>query len=226
MLAREYHEFMLGSTADAKVRAAFQRAVLSLVRPGGTILDFGAGSGIDAKHYAGQGRRVIAYDASPDMRGYAAEYCGRRVTVLDMDYPMFLKESRSESVRADAITANFAVLNLIEDHEPLFAAFDRWLSRDGFILVNMLSPYYLGDARYRWWWRHRVRFLREGRFSVGGKEGTSHRYGLATIERAARPYFVLEGVLPSSGAATPLPALRRAVSLRTHLYMTLLFRRA
>ena len=239
MSAQRYHEYMLASESGCILRTMFQRAVLGLIGQRGSILDFGAGSGIDAKHYTENGWHVLAYDPSSDMAGHIEEYCGDavrsgRVEVLTMDYPLFLKHSAVQDRKVDAITANFAVLNLVEDHSSLFEAFSNWVSPNGFILASVLSPYYLGDARYAWWWQNSLRFLRDDKFSVGVGDGRSFRHGLPSIERAARPHFELKGVLPNRGRlatsastrTTPMSPWQRTLSLRTSLYMFLLFRRA
>src|SRR5262245_4146767 len=129
--SESYHNYMIGSRLDRPIRAAFNRAVCSLVRPGGTILDFGAGSGIDSKAYVELGYKVRAYDASRDMREFLAGYCRSEiekgdVSVIDLDYEAFLGAGAQNGQGVDAVTANFAVLNLVPDAAQLFATLDRW----------------------------------------------------------------------------------------------------
>src|SRR5207249_4693580 len=52
---KAYHELMLASARDRKVRRRFQRDALGLLPPQAAILDFGAGTGLDAKVYAASG---------------------------------------------------------------------------------------------------------------------------------------------------------------------------
>src|SRR5215831_18941231 len=129
MSARQYHDFMLTSEADRGLRAAFQQAVFARTSPDASIFDFGAGSGIDAKVYAEHGLRVHAYDSSPDMRDAFSDYCrsyiaAGRIKLLPLPFPELLEVDRIGETAVDAITANFAVMNLIPDHAPLFKAFD------------------------------------------------------------------------------------------------------
>ena len=72
---KSYHEFMLGSRRDRKVRERFQQLVLQLMPANGTILDFGAGTGIDAKCYAGRGFNVLVHEPLVTNLCYLAEYC-------------------------------------------------------------------------------------------------------------------------------------------------------
>jgi ubiquinone/menaquinone biosynthesis C-methylase UbiE len=58
--------------------------VSALVGTGGTILDFGCGTGTDAAWYAERGHRVVAYDVSSGMvevlREQLAEAIARNVS--------------------------------------------------------------------------------------------------------------------------------------------------
>src|SRR5260221_7074120 len=162
--AQRYHDSMMGSRFDRPIREAFNQAVRSFVKPGGAILDFGSGTGIDSKTYAQLGYKVQAYDASPEMRKFLAGYCrgeieAGEVSIMDLDYGTFLRTSAPTGQCVEAITANFAVLNLIQDHAKLFEVFDRWLAPNGLILASLLSPYYLGSTRYQWWWRNLVELV-------------------------------------------------------------------
>jgi SAM-dependent methyltransferase len=229
--AQQYHEFMLGSSFDRPIRSAFHRAVRGLLRPGATILDFGAGSGIDCKTYVQLGYKVRAYDAALEMREYLATYCRSEidagdVSIVDLDYPMFLGTSAPNGECVDAITANFAVLNLIPDHGQLFETFDRWLTPNGVILVSVLSPYSVRGASHWWWWRNLVRFVWAGRYSMGAGSRRTHRFGLSSLRRAAYPHFVLSRIVAQ--ASTDKAASARsasAISLCTSVYMFVLFRR-
>lgn len=228
--AQQYHEFMLASAFDRPIRDAFQRAVLSHLKPGATILDFGAGSGIDCKTYVQLGHKVRAFDAASEMRDYLATYCRSEieagdVSVVDIDYPAFLGTSAPNG-RVDAITANFAVLNLIPDHGPLFETFDRWLTPDGVILVNLLSPYYLGGASHWTWWRNLVRFILAGRYSMGAGSRRTDRFGLRALRRAAHPHFVPDRVVaPANTGDADMTRSAGPLSLCTSVYMFVLFRR-
>lgn len=61
----QYHKFMLASPRDRLVRDRFQKLALDLLPAGAAVLDFGAGTGIDAKTYAANGHRTFVHEPSP-----------------------------------------------------------------------------------------------------------------------------------------------------------------
>lgn len=229
----EYVEQVTARRSDRRARAAFRDLVLSIARPGATLFDFGAGTGLDAQYYAAHGFNVVAYDVDPRMRDFFAEYCQdfireRRIAFESGDYREFLaRESLSGGRQADLITANFAPLNLIEDLNGLFAKFHAISPPGGQILASVLSPYFLGDLRYPWWWRNLPSLMREGRFSVPGAQAPIVRRGLADFAAASAPYFSLRSAFRGS------PARRRRalngrlggawLGMTTSRYMFLVF---
>jgi len=203
----QYHEFMLASQRDQQARDRFQEMVLALLPAGADVLDFGAGTGIDAKLYAARGHPTFVYEPSQAMHDYLMGYCRDEIacnTIVSVTRPFVRK--------VQAITANFAVLNHIVDHQSLFEEFSRVIDRGGFFLASMLSPLYLGDARYRWWWANMPKLVRKGRYPSPG-ESRIHRFAPGAVARAAAPHFRLERLVP------------RGSGLATSLYMFLLFRR-
>ncbi|RDI98770.1 methyltransferase domain-containing protein [Dyella solisilvae] len=203
----QYHAFMLGSQRDRAVRERFQKLALGLMPAGAGLLDFGAGTGIDAKAYAASGHPTFVYEPSEPMRACLARYCRdeiARETVVTLTSPLACK--------VQAVTADFAVLNHIEDHAALFEELSHVVQAGGFVLASMLNPYYLGDARYDWWRANLVNLVRHGHYAIPS-ESRIHRFSPGFMARAAAPYFHLERRTP------------RGWGTVTELYMFLLFRR-
>ncbi len=203
----QYHQFFLTSRRDLEVRDRFQRMAMALLPHGADVLDFGAGTGIDAKAYAAHGHRTYVYEPSPAMREHLLAYCSEeldRRTVVSID-------SASEC-KVSAVTANFAVLNHFADHAQLFEQLSAIVRKGGFVLASMLNPYYLGDARYGWWLANAFHLLRRGHYAIAS-ESRIHRFAPRVVARSAAPHFHLERIEPGG--------LRMA----TQLYMFLLFRR-
>lgn len=203
----QYHTVILNSRRDRLVRERFQKMALKLLAKGADVLDFGAGTGIDAKAYASHGHPTFVYEPSEAMREYLEHHCRdeiSRKTITKVGSPL--------ACTVQAVTANFAVLNHIADHQLLFEEFSRVVRRDGFVLISMLNPYYLGDARYGWWRSNLMNLMRSGRYAIAS-ESHIHRFTPRVVARAAAPYFRLERVTP------------RGFGMATHLYMFLLFRR-
>lgn len=234
----EYVSAITSRESDRRARAAFRARALELVPAGGTIFDFGAGPGLDARFYAEHGRRVGAYDVDPQMCRYFADYCDEQIgkgliRLHQGSYAQFLGSTHG-AARVDLITANFAPLNLIDDLKALFAAFAALTQADGRVLASVLSPYFVGDLRYRWWWRNLTQLRRTGRFSVPGAQALIWRRRLADFAAESAPHFTLERVFagtspwPSdatvSGVAADAPAAW--VRLIRCRYMFLLFRRS
>lgn len=189
---KTYHEFMLASPRDVTVRSRFQRLVYQYAPPGGTILDFGAGTGIDAKAYAEKAFRVLVHEPCGENRAELLKHCGGELASGDIDF-MDVTAERDVHV----IAANFAVLNLVSDHKALFELFYRLLTNDGVVVANLLNPFYSGDARFRWWRENMVALLHNGSYAVEGTDGPIYRFTPAAISRAAQPAFRRIALHPS-----------------------------
>lgn len=203
----QYHEFMLASPRDRAVRDRFQKLALDLLPTGADVLDFGAGTGIDAKAYAANGHLTFVHEPAQAMREYLAQYCRdeiARKTIITVASPLTCK--------VQAVTANFAVLNHFGDHTSLFEELSRVVRQGGFVLASMLNPYYLGDARYGWWRANAMHLVRRGHYAIPS-ESRLHRFAPRVVARAAAPYFRLERLVP------------RGFGWAAQLYMFLLFRR-
>jgi hypothetical protein len=204
---QQYHDVIQRSGGDRRARAQFQRMALTRLPAGADILDFGAGTGLDAKVFATHGHRTFVYEPNPAMRSYLADYCADEIegrTVIPVSAP--------HDQPVHAVTANFAVLNHFADHTQLFADFAAAIPSGGFVLANFLNPYYLGDIRYRWWRENLRTLLRTGRYAIDSESGI-HRFSPGTIVRAAAPHFRLERLTP------------RGLGWAGHYYMFLLLRR-
>lgn len=234
----DYVEALSTRPSDRQARADFRAQVLALVPPGGSVFDFGAGPGLDARFYAEQGRQVGAYDVDPQMCAYLRTHCaqwlaGGRVTLLEGPYEEFLRQCAQPPRRYDLISANFAPLNLIDELAPLFTAFAGLLRPGGTVLASLLSPYCLADLRYPWWWRNAPRLLLKGACAVQGTQARIWRRRLASLARAGQPAFTLEALTPGpslwsaarSGAPRPLPARGAWLALLRCRYVFLRWRR-
>ena len=236
----EYARAIQQLESDLEARKAFQSLALSHVPPGGTIFDFGAGAGIDARFFAERGLCVRVYDNDPRMRGYLAESCrdlieAGRVVPETGEYAEFL--ARTAELRgppAQLVVANFAPLDLIENLPALFEKLHAITVPGGGLLASVLSPYFLGDLTLGWRWRGMIGQWRTGRLVVPGARGNIIRRDLRVFASECAPWFRLERVfrgLPPRNA-DEAAGIDFALSSRTawlHLtrcrFMFLLFRR-
>ena len=206
---KAYHEFMLTSARDLRVRTRFQREVLGLLPPRAAVLDFGAGTGIDAKVYAAAGHRVFVCEPSETMRAYLACYCRD-----EMEQGRIMQTDLVTTAPVNLVAANFAVLNLIADQEKLFGQFARLLAPGGFVLASLLNPFFLGDAKYSWWRANLGVLLKTGTYFVAGESGNIHRFAPGVFARAVQPGFRVVRVVP------------RGAELAIRRYVFMLFQKA
>jgi SAM-dependent methyltransferase len=196
----EYVKQITALESDRRARAAFQELVVHIAPPGGALFDFGAGPGIDARFYAERGFTVAAYDVDPKMREFFAVHCrdlidAGRVTLDGGNYQEFLARKTIVGSRSvDLVTSNFAVLNLVPDLKELFSHLHALTAPHGKVLASVLSPYFIGDLKYGWWWRNALRLWRYGQFSVPGIQAPIMRRRLANYAAQSAPYFTLERV--------------------------------
>lgn len=186
-----YHEFMLASARDRKVRERFQHFVSRVMPPHGTVLDFGAGTGIDAKWYAARGFKTFVHEPCEENLDYLITHCREEIangaiTITDL----------SSNIDVRMIAANFAVLNLIDDHRSLFQKFAGLAAPGGFVLISLLNPFFLGDARYAWWRKNLRPLVKTGKYAVEGKSGPIYRFAPSAIIRAAVPDFHCVACVP------------------------------
>lgn len=188
---KDYHEFTLSSTRDRKARERFQCEALRLLPPRATILDFGAGTGIDAKVYAAHGHRVFVHEPSESMWAYLARYCRD-----ELNDGRIVRSDLATTPPVHLITANFAVLNLISNRHELFEQLARVAVERGFLLASLLNPYFLGDARYSWWRRNLGALAKCGSYSVPGESGPIFRLTPGRAGHEAAPGFRVADVNP------------------------------
>jgi SAM-dependent methyltransferase len=194
-IAPLYDELMNRQPGDVWIRSAFQNWVAQSVEPASLILDFGCGTGIDARWYARRGYRVVAYDPAPAMqrqarRACASEIAQGRVQTLSIDYETFLA-TLEQQPRPQAVVANFAVFNLLPNLRPLFARLASHLAPPAWVIVSLLNP---------WFWKEQLPRLRRAKsriHSLPHIEGRRiispplYRYLPTEIIQAASPSFVL-----------------------------------
>lgn len=237
----EYVKQITALESDRRTRTAFQTLVLSIAPADGTLFDFGAGTGMDARFYAEHGLRVAAYDIDPAMCEFLGEYCrdfieAGRITFDCCGYREFLARKRpAGAVGVDLVTANFAPLNLIVDARELFAKFDSLTGSNGKVLVSVLNPFFVGDMKHGWWWKNAFRLLREGHYSVQGTQAPIVRRRLAEFAAQSAPYFTLKRVFPglppiwarnSSGVVRGISAGFAWACMSRCLFMFLLFEKS
>jgi SAM-dependent methyltransferase len=195
-IANDYDAQMSRMPGDLWTREAFQDFVIRDLFPGGVMLDFGCGTGIDAKVYAERGFRVIGYDSSPAMTQVAVNRCrteigGNLVEIFCCPYEEFLRRPWPMEPPS-AIVSNFAVLNLVPSLRAAFARFHEILQPGGSVFLNLLNPCYVRNLVTPGLRRPMLRALLHGTTEFPFAKVSTHLYRESFVRRAARPYFELE----------------------------------
>jgi SAM-dependent methyltransferase len=199
----EYFKYITSVESDRRARAAFHDLVARIAPPGAALFDFGAGAGIDARFFAESGFTVEAYDIDPRMRAFFAEYCqdlleAGRIVLDSRGYREFVTLDPPHTRRFDLVISDFAPLNLIDDLPELFAKFAALTGPNGRVLASVLNPCFIGDLKFRWWWRAAPRLWRDGHFFMPGPQAPHHLRRAANFAALSAPHFRLARVFPGS----------------------------
>ncbi len=226
----EYVRTITRLESDRRARAAFQDLALKVARPGAYIFDFGCGPGLDAKYYAQQGFKVVAFDVDERMCAAFAERCkaemdNGQIELFHGDYRYFINTlvpMFRERFEVSLITSNFAPLSLIEDLPELFASFHAMTRPGAKILGSVLHPYFIQDMRERWWWRNRHRSC----YAIRHIPGVVYRRTPENFSSQAKPYFSLEAAVRGLPRRADAPLKRStSLALATARFMFVLFTR-
>ncbi|HEU4651594.1 MAG TPA: class I SAM-dependent methyltransferase [Croceibacterium sp.] len=188
------YDAVLDSPGNRRLRECFWRYVEAAVPRPARLLDFGAGSGIDAAHFAALGHDVTAYDLSEAMIAILQRRCAAAIAdgkVTALAGPLDAVQGKL-AARApfDAIVSNFAVFSTIARLDPLFRRLGA-LARPGAPLIaSIQNPWYPGDMRSTAFWRALLAapFTGSLRYPSAGLRHV-HHYTPGQLRRAARPAF-------------------------------------
>ena len=192
-IAKDYDAQMSRIPGDVWTREAFQDFVIRELSPGEVLLDFGCGTGIDARVYAERGFRVIGYDVSPAMAQVAVNRCGAGpgaplVEIFCCPYEEFLGRPWSRG-RPSAIVSNFAVLNLVPSLRAALARFHELLRPGGNVFLNLLNPCYVRNLVTPGLRRPMLRALLHGITEFPSAKIPTLLYRERFVKETAEPYF-------------------------------------
>ena len=140
--ARHAQEFA-SSTVDVDFHATQDRFT-SLLAPGASILDFGCGSGRDAKHFLDQDFSVTAIDGSPELCAIASEHAG-----IPVRNELFGELADVEVY--DGIWACSSILHLPKDElADVFARMVRALRPHGIVYTSFKHGTFEGTRNGRY----------------------------------------------------------------------------
>lgn len=126
--AQQYFE----STVNTDMSVNCDR-FLQYVKPGGVIIDIGAGSGRDILYFMNKGYRVEGIDAAPEMCRIASEYTG--VPVICCKIQEWVPDKKY-----GGIWANASLLHLsLKEIEEFILRVDNLLEDQGVIYISLKS---------------------------------------------------------------------------------------
>ena len=118
---------------------------LSRMKEGGTILDYGSGSGRDSAYFINKGFSVDSLDGSAEMKAQAERLFGIKVKLAS-----FL--SLEEKDKYDGIWAQASILHLEEhDLKTALTLIERALKRDGVFYSSFRKGEEDGYEKGRWY---------------------------------------------------------------------------
>ena len=126
---------------------------LSRMKEGGTILDYGSGSGRDSAYFINKGFSVDSLDGSAEMKAQAERLFGIKVKLASF---LLLEEKD----KYDGIWAQASILHLEEhDRQTALTLIERALKRDGVFYSSFRKGEEDGYENGRWYTN-----MTEGRF--------------------------------------------------------------
>jgi ubiquinone/menaquinone biosynthesis C-methylase UbiE len=143
IIAEEY-DSILGKT-DARARNKVKQKFTS-VTPAGIVLDFGGGTGLDLHWLADFHTKVYFCEPSEGMRSYALKRAQKlgietKVQFLKADENNFKNWKQLHPIpeKIDAVLANFAVVNCIDDINLMFENLASVLKPGGNLIALVLE---------------------------------------------------------------------------------------
>jgi SAM-dependent methyltransferase len=145
LIAPDYDAILNKDAANAMIRQTVASRFIALVK-GGSVLDFGGGTGRDLGWLTQNRYRVIFCEPSAAMRQIAM---GREKTEFPEAGVTFFDDNQSDfrnwdtllpfQQKTDAVLANFAVFNCIPDIEFLFEKLALATDPGGIVITLMLD---------------------------------------------------------------------------------------
>lgn len=134
-------DFVAG-TVDVEF-SKMQNDFLSFIKPGGSILDLGCGSGRDSKMFIENGYKVTAVDGSSELAKKASDYIGQ--DVICSTFQDFVPEKNYDGIWACASLLHLAP----EDIKTVMNRLKDYLNKDGVFYVSFKYGDFSGERNGR-----------------------------------------------------------------------------
>ncbi len=223
-LAESYDETFSESPLGMTLRAAVWRRVEPLVRPGGSVLELGCGTGVDAHRLAESGMRVVAVDASKMMVEIARHRCRHLADAVRVEHgDLALLDSVPGCAGPfDLALSDFGALNCVNDLALVMCSIKDRLASGGKVVAVVMGRV----VPWEWVW-----MIASGRpadafrrLRSGGVEWRGHRiryHTTGTVRRAAATAGLLVERIAGLGALLPITEAGPWISRHRRLLSTL-----
>ena len=212
-IAPEYNDRM--SDSDRRAREMVRDIFEKYVKQGGTVLDFGGGTGLDIP-WLGERYKLHFLEPSRNMRSIAkSQYTSASIDFLpeeNTDYRSWAANPLQSQEKIDGVLANFAVLNCIESPEIFFEKLSLVVADGGYLLASLIDPHPLRILRY-------YGLKQALRMALTGKGVFYNRYkaklhptflhSKKSIKHASSGFFSFQDSIPLPGATFSLFIFKR-----------------
>jgi ubiquinone/menaquinone biosynthesis C-methylase UbiE len=136
-IADKYNDIQINTSLHMKIREQVADLFKSIVK-GGSVLDFGGGTGMDLPWLCEAGYQVFFYEPSQEMKKNAINAIekynlNQHVNIIDSVTDGKLKNN------IGSVLANFAVLNSIQNISSTFEYFSKILEPKGTIFILVID---------------------------------------------------------------------------------------
>jgi ubiquinone/menaquinone biosynthesis C-methylase UbiE len=197
LTAEKYDQFALDHPNQTRMRNKVYAHVQRWLKPGASILELNAGTGIDAAFFAQHGFRVLATDISPGMleRLEARRQALGLQATLKAQQLSFTELAKAEGGPFDMVFSNLGGLNCVQDLKPIVEQLPRVLKPGGVVTWVIMPPICLWEMAEVFRGQFRLafrRFAKNGtRAHLEGKYFTVYYFSPEKVRRAFPDEFKL-----------------------------------
>jgi SAM-dependent methyltransferase len=207
-IAGQYDQIMDADRSNDEVRQKLKEKLRSILQSG-WVIDFGGGTGLDLEWLSEAGYKIYFCEPSEAMRARAMalnnfEKLQRNIIFLETEKTDFTKWNKEPPFprKADALIANFGVLNYIPDLDWLFQNLALVLESGAHVLLVILKMPF--RRRLKWHRRNALWSLLSGKTFVMYISHNSERqivfvHAANKIRKAAAPWFQFQESEPITG---------------------------
>jgi len=229
-IAETYDQDFGQNPIGSLMRHRVWEACLNVFKPGDSILELNAGTGIDALFLAEHGIHVHAVDSSPGMISRLEQKVSRPGLRGRISFQILENEHLAEIHEKlfDGALSNFGGLNCVEDLSAVASALSRLLRPGARFIACFLNKFCLLEiAAFARRGKFRSAFRRWGKgglkANVGGREVWVQYPSVRELYRLFSPYFELEAleglgvVLPPTWASARVAGSGRSLRFLSNL---------